>query len=286
LQQASPYQWAGACHELWESGRIEVLEYAARLLHPHYPELTYLATLVALFDGLPRHLPEPLAFCDDPAAEIQTVRRPNCSTVLLCFCAAKGTLGLPLNFVHQWLGRLPASLVYIKDFRNLGGGGGFPTLGPDRAAAITGLQRIAGEVNGDRIYTLGVSLGGYGAMYYGLQLRAVGVLNLAGATDLTPAFVEGLGTISPNYPNLRQVVPDYATSLRNSYAASGAPQLLIAYSAGHPRDRGQAERMAGMPNVELVPVEHAQHNVVDPLVRNREFMSLLRRLLSAEPTLV
>jgi hypothetical protein len=50
--------------------------------------------------------------------------------------------------------------VYIKDFRNLGGGGGFPTLGPDRAAAITGLQRIAGEVNGDRIYTLGVSLGG------------------------------------------------------------------------------------------------------------------------------
>ena len=124
LERATPYQWAAACHELWESGRIEVVEYAIRLLRAHYPDMKYLESLVALFDGLPRNLPAPLAFCDDPAAEIQVVRRPGSDAVLLCFCARNGTLGLPLNFIHQWLGRLPTSLVYIKDFRDLAGGCG------------------------------------------------------------------------------------------------------------------------------------------------------------------
>jgi len=93
-----------------------VVEYAIRLLRAHYPDMKYLESLVALFDGLPRNLPAPLAFCDDPAAEIQVVRRSGSDAVLLCFCARNGTLGLPLNFIHQWLGRLPTSLVYIKDF--------------------------------------------------------------------------------------------------------------------------------------------------------------------------
>src|SRR5579859_7341783 len=78
VPHAAPYQWANACHDLFEAGRIDVLEYSARHLHGIYPELTYLATLVALFDGIPRHLPPPLAFSDDAAAEIQIVRRADC----------------------------------------------------------------------------------------------------------------------------------------------------------------------------------------------------------------
>jgi hypothetical protein len=42
--------------------------------------------------------------------------------------------------------------------------------------------------------------------------------------------------------------------------------------------------MAGLPNVELVAVDYAQHNVLDPLIRNGEFLPLLQRLLSTEGT--
>jgi hypothetical protein len=280
VEHASPYQWANACHDLFEAGRLDVLEYAVRYLHSIYPELTYLATLLALFDAMPRQMPAPLAFCDDPTAEIQIVRRPGCDNVLLCFCAANGTLGLPVNLVHQWLGRCPASVVYIKDFRDLCGGCGFPTLGPDRASAVAAFRHIADEIDGKRIYTLGVSLGGYAALYYGLQLGAVAVLNLAGATDLTPDFVDGLGPIQQYYLNLRKLAPDYTMNLRDSYAsATRKPRVLITYSAGHPRDRRQTERMAGLPNVELVAVDHAQHNVIYALIRNHEFMPLLQRFL-------
>jgi pimeloyl-ACP methyl ester carboxylesterase len=147
------------------------------------------------------------------------------------------------------------------------------------------LQRIADEVGGRRIYALGVSMGGYAALYYGLQLGAEGVLNLAGATDFTPSFVESLEPVAPEYLGLRQVAPDYTVNLRETYAcATRRPHVIIAYSAGNPRDRQQAERMAGLPNVELVAVDYAQHNVLDPLIRNGEFLPLLQRLLSTEGT--
>jgi hypothetical protein len=283
VAHASPYQWANACHDLFEAGRIDIVEYAARCLRPIYPELTYLATLVALFDAMPRHPPAPLDFCDDPTAEIQIVRRPDCDSVLLCFCAGQGTLGLPVNFIHQWLGRLPTSLVYIKDFRDLSGGCGFPTLGPDRAAAVAAFRRIADEVGGKKIYTLGVSFGGYSALYYGLELGALSVLSLAGATDYTPEFVKRLGPVPQKYLNLCKRAPDYTRDLRESCASAlHRTRVLIAYSAGYPRDRQQAERIAGLPNVELVAVDYAQHNVVDPLIRQRKFLPLLCRLMSTE----
>ena len=151
LGEVSPYQWAMACHTMFEAGEIDLVEYAARHLHAAYPELDYLATLVALFDAVPRHLPPPLAFRDQPGAEVQIVRNPESEAVLLCFCAAEGTLGLPLNFVHQWLGRLPVSLVYIKDFRDLSGALGFPSLAPGRAGSIAALRRIAEELGAKRI---------------------------------------------------------------------------------------------------------------------------------------
>jgi hypothetical protein len=268
---------------LWEAGRIDELEYAVRLLRPRYPDMTYLESLVALFDGMPRTAPVPLDFRDDPAAEVQIVRRPGSDAVLLAFCACQGTLGLPVNFIHQWLGRLPASLVYIKDFDNLAGGCGFPALGAGRAASVAALRRIADDVGGKRVYTLGVSMGGYAALHYGLQLGAEAVLNLAGATDFTPGFVESLGPVAPEYLALRQAAPDYTVNLRDGYAAAPrAPHVVIAYSAAHPRDRRQAERMAGLPNLELIAVDYGQHNVLDPLIRSQELLPLLQRLLSTE----
>lgn len=281
VESASAYQWANACHELFEAGRIHLLEYAVRHLHPIYPDLTYLTTLVTLFDAVPRHLPAPLAFADDPAAEIQIVRRPDCADVLLCFCASQGTLGLPVDFMHQWLGRLPASLVYIKDHRELGGGCGYSALGPDRASAIAGLWRIAGEIGGTRICALGVSRGGYAALYYGLKLDAASILSLAGATDYTPDFVKSLGPVSPQYLDLCEHAPDYLRNLGDDYiSAPHRPRVLLAYATGQDRDRRHAERMAGPPNVTLVPVETAAHNVLVPLIQDGSLLSLLRRLLA------
>jgi pimeloyl-ACP methyl ester carboxylesterase len=285
VAHARGYQWANACHDLFEAGRIDIVEYAARYLHPLYPELTYLATLVAMFDAMPRHPPAPLAFRNDPTEEIQVVRRPDCDSVLLCFCAAGGNIGLPANFIHPWLGRLPTSLVYIKDLRNFRGGCGYPTLGPDRASSITAFRRLADEIGGKKIFTVGVSRGGYPALYYGLELGAVAVLSLAGATDYTREFVDTLGPVPRAYLNLAERAPDYFRNLRASCASAHKTRVLIAYGAGNPRDRKQAERIAGLPNVELIALDYAQHNVIEPLIRQGELLPLLDRFLSTGRTM-
>src|SRR5215216_1099341 len=279
LDVASPYQWASACHDMLEAGYVEVLEFAARHLHAAYPDLEYLATIVAWFDNVPHHLPL-AAFRDDPAADVQVIRRTGCDAVLLCFCAKNGTFGLPLNFVHQWLGRLPVSLVYLKDFRDLSGGLGFPSLGSDRSASIAALRCTLEGLDAKRVYTVGVSVGGYAAMYYALELGAAGVLNLAGTTDLTGDFVESLEAVPAVYSRLLSMAPEYAVNLRESYkSATHPPHVLIAFCSDS-SDREQAERMASLPNVELIAVESsAQHNVVDPLIRQGNFFSLLQRLL-------
>jgi pimeloyl-ACP methyl ester carboxylesterase len=206
--------------------------------------------------------------------------------VLLCFCAAQGTLGLPLNFIHQWLGRLPTSLVYIKDFRNLCGGCGFPSLGSDRTLAVAAFRYIARRLGGKKVYALGVSSGGYAAVYYGLELQAISILSFSGAVDYTPEFVNSLGPPSKDYLNLCRYAPDYLTNLRDACASAAyKSRILIAYGAGQPRDRRQAERLARLPNVELVGVDYAQHNVVDPLIRERKFMPLLHRFFAGESEL-
>ena len=283
LGLATEYRWALVCHDMFEAGSIDVLNYAAHHLHAAYPELEYVAKLVQLFDAAPRHLPPPRPFRNDPAADVQIVRNPDSDAVLLCFCAAQGTLGLPVNFVHQWLGRLPASLVYLKDSRDHFGAVGFPSLAPDRAGSIAALRDLVNKLGGKRIYTFGVSRGGYAAAYYGLELGALGVLSLAGATDLTPAFVESLPPVQDVYTRMLRAAPDYATNLADRYrSATRRPHVRIAFSSGYLRDRAQAERMADVPDVVLTPVSgKVQHNVIDLLIQQGTLMDMLNRLLAA-----
>jgi len=285
LSQNSCYAWAAACHELLEEDRldrIDLLEYAARCLHAAFPDIAYLGTLVAWFDAMPRHLPAPLAFRDERAADIQVVRRANCDAVLLCFCARNGTLGLPLNFSHQWLGRLPVSLIYIKDFHDLAGARGYPSLGSDPEASVSGLKLLLEGLNAKRVYALGVSLGGYAALHYGLQLGALGVLGLAAATDLTPGFLGSLEPIAPAHLNVFKQAPEYAKNLFEAYESMRhKPRVILAFSAHNIQDRQHAERMAGLPNVELLPITgYAQHNIVDPLIRQGNYLPLVEGLLS------
>jgi acyl-coenzyme A synthetase/AMP-(fatty) acid ligase len=286
MAHARPYQWANACHDLFEAGRLAVLEHGLRHLHAVYPDVEYLRTLALLFDSVPCRLPPPLPFADDPSADVQIIERPGSDAVLLCFCALQGTLGLPLSFMHSWHGRLPVSLVYLKDFLNLSGAAGFPSLGPDRESSVAGLRRLVARLGARRIFTLGVSSGGFAALYYGFRLGAMGALSLGGATDLTVAFNQRIGNASACSRAIIEAAPDYGQRIGAMYAAGRhAPRVLAAFNSGNDVDRAQAEQLLGLPGVELVAVEgYSHHNVVESLVRERRYMSIAERLIGAATT--
>jgi hypothetical protein len=76
------------------------------------------------------------------------------------------------------------------------------------------------------------------------------------------------------------VAPDYIVNLRERYdSAKQCPHVLMAFSSRFSDDRQQAERMVGLPNVALIPVDNPQHNVVEALIMQRRLCSVLHRLI-------
>src|SRR5258708_29348592 len=84
LELATPNRWAAACHYLFEAGEVAVLDHVVPLLHAAFPRLPFLNTLKAFFDGMPRSSPPAIPFKDDPPAQVQVLRRPDCEATLLC----------------------------------------------------------------------------------------------------------------------------------------------------------------------------------------------------------
>ena len=185
-----------ACEHLLETGRIAAAEQEIRRLHAALPSLPYAESMTRVFDAAREDSAPLLDFTDDPALDVNVARRPNCDRVLLVFCGLRNRPGLPTALIHEWLGRLPVSVVYLRDFRKSVGVLGYPSLGPDRRSSVEGLKRLVNDLGGRRIYTFGNSSGTFSALHYGLDLEARAVLCMSGPTTLTREFNADITTSS------------------------------------------------------------------------------------------
>jgi hypothetical protein len=125
VEQRSPYferggvaAWVEAVNLQMLIGQIDVAEHGLRHLREHFPTVTYANRVGEIFDRLPL-AGTAIPFKDDLERDVQILVREASETVLLLFCGYTGDLGLPLTVVHRWMGRLNASLIYLRDFRRL-----------------------------------------------------------------------------------------------------------------------------------------------------------------------
>lgn len=242
--------------------------------------LAELATLLA-------HAPDrPAAFdadfIDDPAADIQVVRRAGASTVLFVFTGGAMRFNGPLTIVDRWFRRLEATIVYLRDFDGMFYLGGIRSLGDGYGAAVRGLRGIAASLGATRIACIGNSSGSYGAMRYALDLGAAAVLCLAGPSVLdrsVPALLERQrlrgATAEPVDPARLDLAVLYAEAERH-------PRLRILFGADNEVDRREAQNMARLPGVELVPVPgFKRHGILPALVVDGTFDRQLDWLVAA-----
>jgi pimeloyl-ACP methyl ester carboxylesterase len=217
-----------------------------------------------------------LPFADDLTKEVQIVPRNDAETVVLLFCGNSHRLGMPLSAIHRWLGLIPASLVYLRDFRRLSYLTGLSSLGPDREATLTSLRGIIASLGGRRTVCCGNSGGGFAALHYGLDLGSEAVLGLSGATNLSPDFNMHLRQ-AVNSARLRRDLPPGLIDLRRLYGtANRPPRALLLYGQNNWDDRLQAEYLSGLPTVTLKAVEdHDEHNVVVELIKRGQFEGFL-----------
>jgi acyl carrier protein len=273
-------QWVGAIELLGSSGDLEAAVRGVRSLHARYPQSEFAKNMSALFDRMPAAGAQ-LPFTDDLERDVQVVRHPDASDVLLLFCGRSHRLGMALSAIHRWLGRLPASLVYLRDFRRAFHLHGVPSLGVNRDETLAALRRIVAELNGRRVFCYGVSSGGYPALHYGLDLGAQAVLVLAGCINLSLEFT-GQMPVAPSIARLHKELPGAAIDLRQAYAAAERPpHMHLVYGDGNWDDRLHAESMSGLPKVTLqILSDCTNHNVTTELIRRGQYEPLLQEFLA------
>ena len=288
-QQRSPafhtqsvLQWSAALDLLFLAGKLNVVEHGVRHLFRAYPHFGYAQNANQFFNHLPAAGGRLLPFRDDATKEIQIVAHDSSATVILVFCDYFHRLGMPLPLMHRWLGRLNASLVYIRDFRRLFGLAGIRSVASDWSSTSTYFRELAKSLGATRIFCYGSSAGVLPALHYGLELRAEAVLAMGGPSDLGALHRDRL--VPGIFARMRKAGLPVDINLAPLYEATTcAPRASIVYAAAHEVDRKQAASMQHLPNVTLCPIwDYAGHNVVIETIARGLFAQMLSTLVINE----
>jgi len=274
--------WARAIRHAYHCGQLDVAEHAVRCLLQSHPTLQFARTMSELFDRLPPADGSQTEFSDDPEKDVQVAARPGADLAILLFCGGADMLGLPLSMIHGWLGRLPASLIYLRDFQRSRYLNGVPSLGPDLETTLVNLRRLIGSLGASRIACYGNSGGVFPALYYGCNLGAKAVLGVAGKTNHTPEF-NVHSPVKAKYANFARDYARFELDARVVFEATQSPpRVCMIYGQNNWDDRRHAEHMGALNGVTLWPVENfSGHDAVMQLITRDEYPRALAWLISA-----
>ena len=279
FELAAVAAWVEAANLQMLIGQIDVAEHGLHHLRERFPTVLYANRVGDVLDRLPM-AGTALPFKDDPASDMQIVVRDRAKTALLLFCGAADNLGLPLQVVHGWIGRLDASLIYLRDFHRRHFLRGIASHGTKPAATTAALRRTFSSLGIEHIVCFGGSAGAFGALHFGLELGADLILCLGGTVNLCPEF-NAYSIYRRSANKLRADLPDAELDLRRLYgSALCPPRVRMIYGADFWDDRIQAEYIGTLPCVTLHPVENfGEHNVIIELIRRGQFETVLSWLV-------
>jgi hypothetical protein len=272
--------WGKAINRIC-SRQLDVAEHAVRHLRTAFPHLPFARSMCDVFDLLPPADGSQSPFIDDPKKDCQIAARPGADLVILLFCGGAHKLGLPLSMMHRWLGRLPANLVYLRDFNRKRYMQGVRSLGPDLRITCGKLREFIQSLGARRLVCYGNSSGAFPALYYGQELSADRVMCLAGKANLTDEF----NAFAPGKHYTADFTRDYAHLVLDARAIyqdlPEPPRVCMVYGQDYWNDRQHAEHMGALPCVTLWPVKHfAGHGATIELIRRHEYQRVLDWMIS------
>ena len=276
--------WATTVDYLASIGDLEAATEEARCMHAAHPDMPYARNLSEILNRMPPLNDSRPAFRDDPSQELQICPLDNAEAVVFLFCGWRQGLGMPLPVCHRWFSHLPATLVYLRDFRREYYFAGLRRFGDDLAASTAGLRELARQLRAPRIFCWGNSAGAAAALKYGLELEAERVVAFDGPFEFGREFNAHLRS-ARLAARLRQKHAEELLNIRHLYSsAERRPQCLVAYGDGSWDDRLHAESLSGLPGMHLLCIEnHPHHNVVTSVVRRGWLEQVLAWLMTASP---
>ena len=191
---------------------------------------------------------------------------------IVAFTGGGQRFWISIEAMHRILATFGCHLIYLRDYSSGLYLEGAPDLGLDYDGMVEAVRRAAADLGATRLFCLGTSAGGYGAMRFALDLPAEAALSFSGLTDPAAVYSRAarLQRLTGRSVDLREL----------RLAARHPPRMIFCYGDAHDADRAAAERMADLPGVRLVPAEgFAQHGAITWFLRNGRFPALVEALL-------
>ena len=213
---------------------------------------------------------EPLV---DPQLAVGHELTSQSKTMLIAFAAMSPLKPPPFHLFEATTG-LPVKRLFVRDPARVWYQHGVPGFGASIDEVAAALRAIIDEHGIERLVTIGSSAGGYAALAFGSLLEADLVLSFAPQTNLDRTWLDeigdqrwpgnfrdlaALGGPDPRWIDLREALPR---------ERRGRTVYEVRYPRPHEQDARHAERLDGLPGLQLIAHERGAHNFIQGL-RNR-----------------
>ncbi|MEW5838000.1 MAG: tetratricopeptide repeat protein [Pseudomonadota bacterium] len=195
-------------------------------------------------------------------------------TVIIVFAGmANRLMSFPISFFDSFLSYLGVSAIYLKDYSRDAYLSGITQLGDSEKDTIISLRRICKT---KKIITLGFSVGGVGAIRYGLELNADHIIGCSTFTIGTRTFIENndrraLAMIR----RLNNTIDQSKLDLLPLVEKNSHSKIHLFFGELNAGDKTQANHLAEANNVELYPIKnHKDHSVIVPFMQSGLLESL------------
>lgn len=196
------------------------------------------------------------------------------------FTGGNGRSMLPIQAFDAYLASLGIRSIFIRDANSLAYLHGIASLGADLAASRRGLADLIGKTApDDEVFTIGFSLGGYGALQFLGAYPQSRLLLFSPATSTTASFIERTMDfrLPMMFQKIQRLCQDQERDCRVLLEAnSPPPPISIFFNSDNRVDRLHAENIAGVENVEIIALEGAQsHNSLNNLIMREQMFEAL-----------
>lgn len=247
--------------------RFDVAKELVRRYSLRWPRLAALQSLTSFMAALEGPCE---GFKDDQKLDVQIARKPGAKTTFVIFCGLAARFGQYLNIIHHCcMAKLDVNVIYLRDFSQLLYLTGIRSLG-DLEQSRDKLRKMIAELGTTKLVCMGNSGGVFGALHYGAMLPTNRVMVFSGPVSLQIGFEEDERQAYQRLHVLRGEGKVEWPDLREVYSRN---DVSVDFYFGNQNrfDTAQANMLAGLSNVRLLPLESGHHVVIDEMHRSGLF---------------
>lgn len=230
----------------------------------------------------PEAVPRPDLFqrplVEDDDGDVVESPKGGSGTTLLVFTGFADGAMVRTEWIDAFCAARNHSAIYLRDFSRTLYMNGVPSLGDNLDAAVEGVARLLESHGTQRLLCLGTSAGGFGAIRYGLRLKAARIMAVSPPVSFRVVdefgdsrarmFVQRMYSLFGKEEDL-----DLS---RDVAAAGGHSRLDVWFGAQSRTDAAHAQMLDGLPGVTLHPLEgNSEHTVFPDIIENGGFEAFL-----------